>query len=478
MPTPAPLADAPLSQWLSYLETLHPTAIDMGLARITEVAKRLNLTLPCVRITVGGTNGKGSTCAMLEAIYLAAGYRVGTYTSPHLIAYNERIKLDGEPASDADIVEQFARIDAARGEITLSYFEFSTLAAMLLFEARKVDVAILEVGLGGRLDAVNILDADCAIVTSVDLDHMQYLGNDREQIGWEKAHIFRPGRPAICSDPVPPKRLIDYAASIGADLWLFGRDFNYSGDRLQWAYGGREQRRNSLAYPSLRGANQLLNASAALAAIEALRSSLAVPQQAVRVGLSRVELPGRMQILPGLPSTVLDVAHNPHAAATLGQGLDAMPSVPVTHAVVGMYSDKDAEGVIRRLSTRIDRWHCVTLGGERGMSAEALADIVRRVTSAEPIILPPIVPPGHSGHAAPSVQPGQAAEGGSSQGPGVKPAARPARSPRSVTISCWPDPVSGYDAARKAASDNDRIVVFGSFSTVGPILQSIGRDEA
>src|SRR5690606_11327146 len=184
----------------------------------------------------------------------------------------------------------------------------------------------------------------------------------------------------------------------------------------------------------------------------------AVPQQAVRVGLSRVELPGRMQILPGLPSTVLDVAHNPHAAATLGQGLDAMPSVPVTHAVVGMYSDKDAGGVIRRLSTRVDHWHCVTLGGERGMSAESLADIVRRVTSAEPIILPPIVPAAHAGLAAPSAQAGQAAEGGSSQGPGVKPAARPARSARQVTISCWPDPVSGYDAARKAASDNDRIV--------------------
>ncbi|MFA7669341.1 MAG: Mur ligase family protein, partial [Burkholderiaceae bacterium] len=170
----APSSDAPLSQWLSYLEQLHPTAIDMGLARITEVAQRLNLTLPCVRIAVGGTNGKGSTCAMLEAIYLAAGYRVGTYTSPHLIRYNERIRVDGEQASDTDIVEQFARIDAARGDITLSYFEFSTLAAMLLFESRKVDLAILEIGLGGRLDAVNMLDADCAIITSVDLDHMQY----------------------------------------------------------------------------------------------------------------------------------------------------------------------------------------------------------------------------------------------------------------------------------------------------------------
>jgi dihydrofolate synthase/folylpolyglutamate synthase len=195
MPTPAP--DAPLDQWLSYLETLHPTAIDMGLARISEVAKRLNITLPCVRITVGGTNGKGSTCALLEAIYLAAGYKVGTYSSPHLLRYNERIRLNGEQAGDAEIVEQFVRIDQARGDITLSYFEFSTLAAFLLFEARHVDVAILEVGLGGRLDAVNIIDADCAIVTSVDLDHQEYLGNDRERAVPRSAET--PFRPSVWS---------------------------------------------------------------------------------------------------------------------------------------------------------------------------------------------------------------------------------------------------------------------------------------
>ncbi len=461
-----PDSASPLAQWLSYLETLHPTAIDMGLARITEVAQRLELKLPCVRITVGGTNGKGSTCAMLEAIYLAAGYKVGTYTSPHLIAYNERIRLDGEPADDASIIEQFARIDAARGDITLSYFEFSTLAAMLLFEARRVDVAILEVGLGGRLDAVNMIDADCAIVTSVDIDHQQYLGSDREQIGWEKAHIFRTGRPAICSDPMPPQRLIDHAAKIGADLWLFGRDFNYSGDRQQWAYGGRDQRRASLAYPSLRGANQLLNAAAALAAIEALRSSLAVPQQAVRVGLSRVTLPGRMDILPGLPAIVLDVAHNPHAAAALGQSLDAMQSYPATYAVVGMYADKDVEGVVRRLASRIDHWYCASLAGERGLTAEKLAEVVRRVTGDTPV----------GGDHDPIVLPAVAQPQQSTSGPGVKPAARPVRARREVTVTTWPDPVTAFLEARKAASDNDRIVVFGSFSTVGPVLSELGRE--
>lgn len=479
MPTSTPSADATLSDWLSYLETVHPTAIDMGLARITEVAQRLELTLPCVRITVGGTNGKGSTCAMLEAIYLAAGYRVGTYTSPHLIAYNERIRLDGEPADDAAIIEQFARIEAARGDISLSYFEFSTLAAMLLFEQRRVDVAILEVGLGGRLDAVNMIDADCAIVTSVDLDHQQYLGNDREQVGWEKAHIFRPGCPAICGDPMPPQRLIDHAAKIGADLWLFGRDFNYSGDRLQWAYGGREQRRSSLAYPALRGANQLLNASAALAAIEALRSSLAVPQQAVRIGLSQVSLPGRMQILPGMPSIVLDVAHNPHAAAALGQSLDAMQSFPATHAVVGMYADKDVEGVIRRMASRVTHWYCVTLEGERGLPADKLAEVVRRVVDERrQLATPTVAGVGTAGGIDLCTPTGVAGPGVKPAAPGVKAAPRPGQAPREVSITEWSDPVTGFEQARKAADDNDRIVVFGSFSTVGPVLSKLGREGA
>jgi len=471
--TPGP--HAPLTEWLAYLETLHPTAIDMGLARITEVSKRLNLTLPCVRITVGGTNGKGSTCALLEAIYLAAGYKVGTYSSPHLVRYNERIRLNGAEAEDADIIEQFVRIEQARGEITLSYFEFATLAALLLFEERRVDVAVLEVGLGGRLDAVNMIDADCAIVTSVDLDHQEYLGNDREKVGWEKAHIFRKGRPAICSDPVPPKSLVNYAGSIGADLWLFGRDFNYSGDRLQWAYGGREQRRNSLAYPALRGANQLLNASAALAAIEALHSSLAVPQQAVRIGLSQVSLPGRMQILPGMPSIVLDVAHNPHAAGALGQGLDAMPSVPETHAVLGMYADKDAEGVVRLMASRVTHWHCVTLDGPRGMKAETLADIVRKVLAERkgPSGAAAMVGQGPNDTSIVLPQSGSSASG---PGPGVRPMPKVTPQPKQVEVSVWDNPVTGFEQARKLASDNDRIVVFGSFSTVGPVLQHLGRE--
>jgi len=426
-----PGANASLDQWLAHLETLHPKAIDMGLDRIRTVAQRLGLELPFVKIVVAGTNGKGSTCAMLEAILLSAGYRVGLYTSPHLVHFNERIRVNGENAGDEQIIAQFERIEAARGEISLSYFEFATLAALLLFDAGRLDVAVLEVGMGGRLDAVNIVDADCAIVTSVDIDHTEWLGDTREKIGLEKAHVFRAGRPAICADPQPPASIAGYAEQAGADLWQFGKDFNYSGDRQQWAYGGRNQRRNGLAYPALRGANQLINASAALAAIESLRDKLAVPQQAVRVGLLQVSLPGRMQILPGKPAIVLDVAHNPHAAAALAQNLAGMAYYPYTHAVVGMLRDKDAEAVLAKLAPRVDHWYCATLDGPRGSTGEELADIVRGVLPDNP--------------------------------------------DETITVSSFDNPVQAFAKARELASEDDRILVFGSFSTVGPILQELGR---
>ncbi len=422
-----------LDQWLSHLETLHPKAIDLGLDRTRTVAGNLGLTFPFITITVGGTNGKGSTCAMLEAILLAAGYRVGMYTSPHLIDYNERIRLNGEIAGDAQIVEQFHAIDQARGDVSLSYFEFSTLAALRLFEQQKVDVAVLEVGLGGRLDAVNIVDADCSVITSIDIDHAEWLGDTREKIAFEKAHIYRPGRPAICADPLPPQTLIDYAYEIGADLWLSGKDFNCSGDRQQWGYGGRNRRRAGLAYPALRGANQLLNASAVLAALEALEDRLVVPQQAIRIGLSHVTLPGRLQIVPGQPALVLDVAHNPHASAALAQNLDGMGFYPYTYAVLGMLGDKDVKGVVSKLLTRVDHWYCAGTQGPRGLSGEALAEIVRS-------LLPP-------------------------QG----------KDP--ITVASFENPVQAFTEARKDASDNDRILVFGSFSTVGPVLKEIGRKD-
>ena len=434
MPSSRPDAATPLAGWLQYLESLHVQAIDLGLERVGQVADRLGIRLDAVKFVVGGTNGKGSTCAMLEAILLAAGYRVGLYTSPHLIHFNERARINGEIVGDADFVEQFQAVEAARGEVSLTYFEFTTLAVLRLFSQAGLDAVVLEVGLGGRLDAVNLVDADCAIVTSVDLDHMDYLGDTRERIGYEKAHIYRPGRPAICSDPVPPQSLLDHAAAIGADLWLFGRDFNYSGDRQQWAYGGRGQRRAALAYPALRGANQLLNASAALAALESVRERLAVPQQAVRIGLLQASLPGRFQILPGQPLVILDVAHNPHAAAVLAQNLDNMGFHPYTHAVFGMLADKDIAGVVARLGSRIDHWHCAGLPGPRGMAPQALADTVRAT-----------LPPAPAGAEGPTVQ-------------------------------AHPDPAAAYAAAREGAGENDRILVFGSFLTVAAVLQALGRN--
>lgn len=428
VPVSRPDAHSPLAQWLAYLESIHSRPIDMGLDRVREVAGRLALDLDAVTIVVAGTNGKGSTCAMLEAILLSAGYKVGLYTSPHLLDFNERARVNGEAAGDAELAEQFAAVDAARGETSLTYFELTTLAILRLFAQSALDVVVLEVGLGGRLDAVNIVDADCSIVTSVDLDHMEWLGDTREKIGWEKAHVYRPGKPAICADPVPPQALVDYAESIGADLWRFGRDYNYAGDKQQWNYGGRGQRRNAMAYPALRGANQLLNASAALAALEALRDRLPVPQQAVRLGLLQVDLPGRFQILPGRPAIILDVAHNPHAAAVLADNLDNMGFHPYTYAVFGMLNDKDIDGVIAKLGDRVDHWYCAGLPGPRGLSGDELAAHLR---------------------------------------------ARGAKEDKDSSIQAYADPAAAFAAARERMGEDDRILVFGSFLTVAGVLASM-----
>ena len=429
-----PTSGSKLATWLNYLESLHPSAIDMGLDRIRVVADRLELNTEAIKIIVGGTNGKGSTCAMLESIYLSAGYRVGLYTSPHLITFNERARINGEIVSDVQFVELFEAVELARQDVSLTYFEFTTLAVLKLFAMSALDVMILEVGLGGRLDAVNIIDADCSIITSVDIDHTDWLGNTRELIGLEKAHIFRSDKPAICSDPAPPQSLLDYARNIGADLWLFGRDFNYSGDRQQWAFAGRQQRRNAMAYPALRGANQLLNASAALAAIEALRNDLVVPQQAVRQGLINASLPGRFQILPGQPTVILDVAHNPHAAAVLEKNLGNMGFHPYTYAVFGMLSDKDIESVVQHLAGRIDHWFCASLPGPRGLSAQ---DLSSRINSSVTKLSIPLTEP--------------------------------------LTISTFDTVDLAYAAALKLSNPDDRIVVFGSFLTVAGVLTALNR---
>ncbi len=417
-----------LSDWLARVEQLHPKTIDLGLDRLREVAGRLGLVLPGTVITVGGTNGKGSTCALLEAILMRAGYRTALYTSPHLVAFNERARLDGEPATDAQLLPHFEAVERARGATSLTYFEFTTLAILRLFAEQAPDVTILEIGLGGRLDAVNLIDAHCAIVTCVDLDHAEFLGNDRETIGWEKAHIFRTGRPAICSDPMPPASVVDYAREIDADLRLFGRDFNYAGDRQQWSWAGREQRRNSLAYPALRGANQLLNASGVLAALETLRDRIPVTQQAVRQGLATVDLPGRFQVLAGRPTVVLDVAHNPHAAGHLASTLDNMGFHRFTWAVFGAMADKDLAGIVDRLKDRIDHWLVVPLPGPRAAGTRQLLDVL----------------------AGCGVQPG-----------------------KERLIEAHASPREALASAKARMGEDDRLVVFGSFLTVGDVIASM-----
>jgi dihydrofolate synthase/folylpolyglutamate synthase len=413
-----------LQEWLDWCEQLHPVAIDMGLDRVKTVASRLDLRFDCPVITVAGTNGKGSTCAMLEAVLLQAGYRTGVYTSPHLVHFEERCRLHGESASAEAFAQAFAAVEAVRGDVSLTYFEFSTLAILRLMAQAHLDVAILEVGLGGRLDAVNIIDADCAVITSIDLDHMAILGKDRESIGFEKAGIMRAGRPVIVSDPVPPQSVIDQAAAIGAELWLFGRDFNFSGDKQQWAWAGRDRRYSGMAYPALRGANQLLNASGVLAALEALRQRIPITAQAVRNGLAMVELPGRFQIVPGQPVLVLDVAHNPHSVAALAANLDAMGFYPTTHAVFGAMADKDLLPMLQKVNPMVDKWYFTDLPLPRAAKA---ADLQQ---------------------------------------------AWQAQNTRTDTASSvHANPMQALQAAIEAADPADRIVVFGSFYTVGGVLK-------
>ena len=413
-----------LQEWLAFCERLHPVAIDMGLDRVREVAARLALDFEVPVITVAGTNGKGSTCAMLEAILLQAGYRTGLYTSPHLVDFEERCRVLGSPVDAERLAEAFAAVEAVRGAISLTYFEFSTLAILWLLSRSGLDVVILEVGLGGRLDAVNVIDPDCAVITSIDLDHMALLGPDRESIGREKAGIMRSGRPVVVSDPAPPATVLQAAAAVGADLWQFGRDFNFSGDRQQWSWAGRGRRYSSMAYPALRGANQLLNASGVLAALEALRSRIPVTAQAVRNGLAMVDLPGRFQIVPGEPVLVLDVAHNPHSVAALAENLDAMGFYPATHAVLGAMADKDLLPMLQRMAPLVERWYFCDLPLPRAAKAADLLALWQ-------------------------------ARGGRPQVPGA----------------CYESPRQALLDALGQAGPTDRIVVFGSFFTVGGILQ-------
>lgn len=365
-----------LADWLTYLESLHPKTIALGLERVAQVKQQLNLQPDFPVIIVGGTNGKGSVCAMLESILHAAGYRVGCYTSPHLLTYNERVRIGKQQVSDAELCASFAHIEQVRGEIPLTYFEFGTLAAMQCFISHNVDIAILEVGLGGRLDAVNVFDADCSVVASVDIDHVDYLGDTREQIAFEKAGIFRQGRMAICADSDVPQALRQHAQAIGADLWCIGSEFGFARHEGQWDYRSKVGSRSAMPYPALRGAFQLNNASAALAALDALKDRLPVSMEAVRRGLVEVELAGRFQFVPGKPQLILDVAHNPHAAKSLAQNLANLPPAK-TFAVFAMLKDKDMAGVVRALDAQIDVWLVGDIDAPRGATAPELAQTLR-----------------------------------------------------------------------------------------------------
>ncbi len=366
-----------LEEWLTHIERQHAQPIALGLDRVRLVQQQLGQKKTCPVIIVGGTNGKGSVCAMLEHVLACAGYRVGLYTSPHLLNYNERVRVGGQPVSDDALCKAFARVEYARGTTPLTYFEFGTLAAWEVFSVQHMDAVILEVGLGGRLDAVNVYEPDCSVVTSVDLDHMDFLGTTREQIGYEKSGIFRAGKAAICGDPHPPATLVDHAESIGADLQLFGKDFGYLLQEVQWQYWGRAAKRSSLAHPGLRGSNQLQNASVVLATLDALREHLPVVMQDVRRGLLEVEVPGRFQVLPGRPTVVLDVAHNPQAAKALADNLGNMAFHPETWAVFGIMRDKDADAVVKAIKGRVTRWLPCTLEGSRAAKASELVKILR-----------------------------------------------------------------------------------------------------
>jgi dihydrofolate synthase / folylpolyglutamate synthase len=427
-----------LAEWLAWIERQHPKSIDMGLDRVRAVATRMDMGKPARHvITVGGTNGKGSTVAFIEAIARAAGWKTGAYTSPHLVAYNERVRIDGRDAADAGLVEAFEAIEAARLQtrasggdepLPLTYFEYGTLAALWLFARSDLDLAILEVGLGGRLDAVNLVDADVAVITTVDLDHQDYLGDDRERIGFEKAGIARAWTPLVLGEDDPPSSVLGHAYAIGASTWRVGNDFFFEpleNGRWRWRELGCEL---ELPRPALAAPVQLRNAATAIAALRALDApGLAIPDAAWGEGIANARVPGRLQRFErdGV-EIVVDVGHNPQAARALAAWLDATPVRGRTHAVYAALGDKDAVGVVAAFSGRIDDWLLAGLeaAGPRGIDVSGFA--WRLAGTA-------------------------AGEGGR-----------------------HPDVESALAAARSRARPGDRILVFGSFHTAAAALRSLG----
>ncbi|WP_342317107.1 bifunctional tetrahydrofolate synthase/dihydrofolate synthase [Lysobacter sp. FW306-1B-D06B] len=430
-----------LPDWLQYIERIHPKTIDMGLERIREVAHRLGVGRPAKAvITVGGTNGKGSTVAFIEAIARAAGWKVGAYTSPHLLAYNERVRIDGADVGDAALVTAFEAIEDARGQTPLTYFEYGTLAALWLFERAGLDLAVLEVGLGGRLDATNLVDPDVAVITTVDLDHQDYLGDDREAIGAEKVGIARAWKPLVLGDDDPPSSVLGHAYRIGAPTWRISNDFFFEPLGPELDADGRPQpvrwrwrevgRRMDLPMPRLAAPVQLRNAAVAIAALRALpRPPQPLPRAAISAGIENAHVGGRLQRFERDGVEILvDVGHNPQAARALADWLRAEPAPGRLIAVYAALVDKDVEGVVAALASGVDAWHLagLTEAGPRGADVDALAARLR----------------------------------GTPAGEGA----------RHATVA------QALAAARAAAAPGDRVLVFGSFHTVAAALESLARD--
>ena len=411
-----------LPDWLAWQETLHPKKIDPGLERVAVVAERLQLLHPqCTVITVAGTNGKGSSVALLESVLLAAGYRTGCYTSPHLFRYNERIRVQGEVLDDAALCAAFACVDAARGDETLSYFEFGTLAALWLFSRASLDIMVLEVGMGGRLDAVNVVAANAALITSIGIDHSDWLGSDRETIGWEKAGIMRAGRPAICSDPHAPQSIKNRALQLGAPWYCLGQQFSYRQTANGWDWQGEQRAYEGLPLPALAGSHQLDNAAGVLMALETLAADYPVSRTAIEQGLQQLRLAGRCQVQTGTVEYIFDVAHNADSARRLAQLLQDRPVAGVTRLVLAMLNDKDSHRFASELAATVDYWYLATLAGERGLTASALHGQLGQLVSAS-------------------------------------------------EVRCFQSVADAFRQAQAAAASGDRLVICGSFVTVAEAL--------
>lgn len=415
-----------LAEWLAWLETLHPKKIDLSLNRIRTILEVLELESPPFHIvSVGGTNGKGSCVAFLSSIYKEAGFRTGAFTSPHLIAFNERIAVDGVEAEDQELIEAFVAMDEARDAVTLSYFEASAVAALVHFARKEVDLAILEVGMGGRLDAVNAVDADAALIASVGLDHEEWLGSDRESIGFEKAGIMRAGRPVVIADPEPPHSLATAARDAGADALFIGRDFDFTADGTELVVNCRGSIVRRVPKPRFGGAEQWLNAAACVQVAECLRDILPVSEAALAGGFATTAPAGRADVrrVAGV-EWVFDVAHNPAAAQRLAATLAAQPAEGRTWAIFGALRDKDVRGVLSELAAQIDVWHVASLDAERGADAQEVGAVVTLAGGAR-------------------------------------------------DITAFANVPAACEYTRERARPGDRVVVFGSFYVVGPALSAL-----